>query len=272
MQNAEPADPQAALIAQLQWLCEAQGHDLHSLGEGDEDASDTAQTSNLFTVGIELAKTLGAYVMKMFSRLFRKPRVRTLPAAEFERERWEDEDGSSGAQERPQAARESVLSRLGASSGLASAERAPPRAAALPAQYIDWLEVCESELEPLPTVAPAPAVAEAEPAAWRYAAASHDAACADGDAASTLPAGIGALMAQVPGLEDLLASLGIAPAPAIERPADWSYRWAWQAIKRRIARLNDSSIAWLLSNVDEALAFLRELADLATPPKALEGA
>jgi hypothetical protein len=48
--------------------------------------------------------------------------------------------------------------------------------------------------------------------------------------------------------------------------ADWSYRWAWQAIKRRIARLSDSSIAWLLSSFDNALGFLRELADLATPP------
>ena len=80
-----------------------------------------------------------------------------------------------------------------------------------------------------------------------------------------VPDEISALVEQVPELRSLFASLGLVRGEAIEKPADWSYGWAWRAIKRRIASLSDTSIAWLLSSVDNALGFLRELAELATP-------
>ena len=63
----------------------------------------------------------------------------------------------------------------------------------------------------------------------------------------------------------MLAALGIVD-DEIERPAEWSYSWAWDAIRRRIANLSDTSIAWLLSSFDNASGSLRQLADLATPP------
>lgn len=130
---------------------------------------------------------------------------------------------------------------------------------------IDWLEVCgrcSDELaESVPYAnragdeeAPAMEPIDAMPSPMPPSA------------LEVVPEEIRDLASQIPELERLLASLGVVSNETVERPEDWSYTWAWDAIRRRIAQLSDTSIAWILSSSDNALGFLRQLAELATPP------
>ncbi|MBL9002745.1 MAG: hypothetical protein JNJ46_00795 [Myxococcales bacterium] len=48
--------------------------------------------------------------------------------------------------------------------------------------------------------------------------------------------------------------------------SEWSPAWAVRNIKERIASLSEVSISWLLSSWQNALSYLRELADIARPP------
>jgi hypothetical protein len=255
------------LIGNIEKQTEAHNQSLLSIAETSREAIGKIKTDNVYSVVSEAIKQLGTVLHAKVASDGEPTRERRLrgqvtarPALEGRRG-GEPSEGKRRNQDDPPSLPPAAPPSSPAASAGASAKP-------LPVVEIDWLDVCDRQLDPQVEPAALPAAAPAVPAPFSEREESAP-ACPP---LTAVPDEINALVAQVPELEALLASLGIVTSEVIVKPADWSYRWAWQAIKRRIARLSDSSIAWLLSSVDNALGFLRELADLATPPPNLDEA
>lgn len=251
---------------------DAQGESLRNnfakFSDTAREAMAKIKTDNLYSLGTEALKQVGAIVQTRINAEAESPRDRRLRTSEPSRalegrrhsERDEEKPRNKPDEPPPPPPPPPVSS------------AAPPAAPAAVAKSlsveIDWLTVYDAvadgaEQGEAPASPPAARMAETEEPAARIA--DEEPAAPTSVALATLPEEITDLVSQVPELEQLLAALGIVD-DEVERPAEWSYSWAWGAIRRRIANLSDASIAWLLSSFDNALMFVRQLADLATPP------
>jgi len=267
--QAQIATAQASMISGY----DAQGESLRknfvAFSDTAQEAMKKIKTDNPYSLGTEVVKSVTSIYQSSInaraeSRLDRRLRT-SEPHGALEGRRQSERDEAkprSRPEEPPPPPPPPVSS--------ASPPAAPSPAAKSLTVEIDWLEVYDAspdssdEGEAPTSPSPAARMSETEEAAAMIADEEH--AVQTSVALATLPEEITDLVSQVPELERLLASLGIVPDEQEERPAEWSYSWAWDAIRRRIANLSDTSIAWLLSSFDNALGFLKQLADLATPP------
>lgn len=257
---------QQTLLANSEKQTEALTKNFLALTETAAQKISQIKTDNLFSFLTEGARQIGTIAHAKVASGSESPSERRLredaprPALEGRRTA-EPAEGKRRTQDAPPSP-PSFPSSLPTAGAAATGTRR------LPSVEIDWIDVCERQMDAPCERSPA-AMPEAEPAEVAPLAA-RDASDAPSAALATVPDELRELVAQVPALHGLLASLGIVRDEALEKPAEWSYSWAWHAIKRRISRLTDSSIAILLSSFDNALGFLRELADLATPPPDLD--
>lgn len=272
--QAQIATAQASMISGY----DAQGESLRknfvAFSDTAQEAMKKIKTDNPYSLGTEVVKSVTSIYQSSInaraeSRLDRRLRT-SEPHGALEGRRQSERDEAkprSRPEEPPPPPPPPVSS--------ASPPAAPSPAAKSLTVEIDWLEVYddssdegEAPASPSPaarmaeTQEPAAMIVDEEPAARIP---DEQPAAQTSVALAALPEEITDLVSQVPELERLLAALGIVD-DEIERPAEWSYSWAWDAIRRRIANLSDTSIAWLLSSFDNALGFLKQLADLATPP------
>lgn len=280
---------QESLITGFTKQTDAVGKNLVTVVETAQQSISKIKTDNAFSLGTEVVKSIGAVLQAKVAADAESPRERRLrhqepPRAAIEGRRGGEAEADRASDEPPRPpSLPPSPPKLPPPPPMASAAAAKPfsmgparrDAATWTTVEIDWLQVCDRSADEPP---PVPHIVEdAAPASlYRDAHTADDSADSPAPCAALAPVPdeISALVEQVPELKSLFASLGLVRDEVSEKPADWSYGWAWRAIKRRIASLSDTSIAWLLSSVDNALGFLRELAELATPPpdlSALEG-
>lgn len=267
--QAQIATAQASMISGY----DAQGESLRknfvAFSDTAQEAMKKIKTDNLYSLGSEVVKSVTSIYetsinARAETRLDRRLRT-SEPHGALEGRRHSERDEAK-PRSRPEEPPPPPPPPPPVSS--ASPPAAPAVAAKSLSVEIDWLEVYDappdsSDEGEAPASPPAARMAETEEPAARIA--DEEPAAPTSVAMATLPEEITDLVSQVPELEQLLAALGIVD-DEVERPAEWSYSWAWEAIRRRIANLSDASIAWLLSSFDNALMFVRQLADLATPP------
>ena len=264
---------QESLITGFTKQTDAVGKNLVTVVETAQQSVSKIKTDNAFSLGTEVVKSIGAVLQAKVAADAESPRERRLRNQEPPRAAIEGRRGGEASETK--AARKSDEPPPPPAPSPPPATKPATAAKPLPIVEIDWLDACDRSADEPPPVQHI--VADVAPASlYGDAHAADDSAdsAAPCVALAPVPDEISALVEQVPELKSLFASLGLVRDEVSEKPADWSYGWAWRAIKRRIASLSDTSIAWLLSSVDNALGFLRELAELATPPpdlSALEG-
>ena len=270
--QAQIATAQASMISGY----DAQGESLRknfvAFSDTAQEAMKKIKTDNPYSLGTEVVKSVTSIYQTSInaraeSRLDRRLRT-SEPHGALEGRRQSERDEPK-PRSRPEEPPPPPPPPPPPAVSSASPPAAPSPAAKSLTVEIDWLEVYDAspdssdEGEASASPSPAARMAGTEEPAARIP--DEQPAAQTSVALAALPEEITDLVSQVPELECLLAALGIVD-DEIERPAEWSYSWAWDAIRRRIANLSDTSIAWLLSSFDNALGFLRQLADLATPP------
>lgn len=274
--QARLSEQQAKFAQHMASSTEAQSENLVKSTQAIGQALSTAKTDNLATVGSEIARQVGGIAQLLITNaaqargggMVREARLR--PTDEPRALSAGKEAGKDGKAPKapddpppPPASPTTAATRVTA-------------AASLPADVlIDWDEVCRVSVDPaLLTVPDSEAAPDVAPLV------SPDAAplvSPDGEP-EVEPGGLHALgfpalagddlaaLVEAPGLRDLLLSLGL-PMPPQRRTEPWSVAWAAREIKRRVFTLSESSIAWMLSSVDNFVGFLRELGDIARPPE-----
>lgn len=244
------------LMAQSKSSMDAQGDALVNTSRKIAEAVNNIKTDNVATVGVELVKQVGAiaqtYAANSGNRenalrdgkpriLDPKPAVAKLPAAKQQTRSTRPEDP-------PPPPPAPVAS--------PAAQRRD-----LPADLvIQWDDLFTRDETPSLQAPVARAVPDGDP----IERATESTAGTDEE-----PAQETGLVPLAPGMPDfsaLFALFGLR-APVVRPPAsEWSPAWAVRKIKERIASLSEVSISWLLSSWQNALSYLRELADIARPP------
>ncbi len=279
--QARLSEQQAKFAQHMASSTEAQSENLVKSTQAIGQALSTAKTDNLATVGSEIARQVGGIAQLLITNaaqarggggMVREARLR--PADEPRALSAGKEAGKDGkAPKAPDAPPPPPASPT-------TAAKMATASASLPADVlIDWDEVCRVSVE---TALPAVPGFEAAPGAAPEAAplvAPEVAPLVSAEVEPEVePVGLHALgfpalagddlaaLVEAPGLRDLLLSLGL-PMPPRRRTEPWSVAWAAREIKRRVFTLSESSIAWMLSSVENFVGFLRELGDIARPPE-----
>lgn len=283
--QARLSEQQAKFAQHMTSSTEAQSENLVKSTQAIGQALSTAKTDNLATVGSEIARQVGGIAQLLITNsaqargagggMVREARLR--PTEEPRALSAAKEAGKDG--KAPKAPDDPPPPPAPPTPAAARAT-----ASSLPADVlIDWDEVCRVSVDPALLAVPgseaAPEVALALGPEVAPDAAADAAPLVAADAAPEVergglhalgfPALAGdelAALVEAPGLRDLFSALGL-PMPPQRRTEPWSVAWAAREIKRRVFTLSESSIAWMLSSVDNFVGFLRELGDIARPPE-----
>ena len=270
--QARLSEQQAKFAQHMTSSTEAQSENLVKSTQAIGQALSTAKTDNLATVGSEIARQVGGIAQLLITNAA-QARARAVA--------WCARRGCARRRSRAHRRRRKRRARMVKRPRRLTTHR-PRRlrrrrtatratGSSLPADVlIDWDEVCRVSVEPalpaLPGSEAAPRLRRGRArvcARWRARGRARWPACAGISGAGWDEL---AAFVEAPGLRDLFSALGL-PMPPQRRTEPWSVAWAAREIKRRVFTLSESSIAWMLSSVDNFVGFLRELGDIARPPE-----
>ena len=271
------SDLQARFAQQLSTSSEAQSENLLKSTQAIGQALSTAKTDNLATVGSEIARQVGGIAHLLITNSAQARGAGGGMAREARLRPAEERRALSAGKE---AAKDAKAPKAHDNPPALPPLQAPPTttattsttAVSLPADVlIDWDEVCRVSVEPaLLTVPASEAVSEVALAVGPEAAPE---AAPEVEPAGSHALGFPALaeddlaaLVETPGLREMFSALGL-PMPPRRRTEPWSVAWAAREIKRRVFTLSESSIAWMLSSVENFVGFLQELGDIARPPE-----
>lgn len=267
--QARLSEQQAKFAQHMASSTEAQSENLVKSTQAIGQALSTAKTDNLATVGSEIARQVGGIAQLLITNaaqarggggMVREARLR--PADEPRALSAGKEAGKDG--KAPKAPDDPPPPPASPTTAATATTTTATAASSLPGDVlIDWDEVCRVCVEP-----PLPAVPGSEVAPEVAPLVSAEVEPV-GLHALGFPALAGddlAALVEAPGLRDLFSALGL-PMPPQRRTEPWSVAWAAREIKRRVFTLSESSIAWMLSSVENFVGFLRELGDIARPPE-----
>jgi len=282
--QARLSDLQARFAQQLSTSSEAQSENLLKSTQAIGQALSTAKTDNLATVGSEIARQVGGIAQLLINNsaqargagggMTREARLR--PAEEPRALSAGKEAAKDGkvpkAHDNPPAL--PALPPLSAPP--TTAATTSTTAVSLPADVlIDWDEVCRVSVDPALLTGPGSEAVPEAALAFGPEAAPEVAPEAAPEVEPAGPHALGfpalaeddlAALVETPGLREIFSALGL-PMPPQRRTEPWSVAWAAREIKRRVFTLSESSIAWMLSSVENFVGFLRELGDIARPPE-----